>query len=191
MNLTNSFTLEELTKSDSANTAALLQKQQSPPAQVVENLKLLAKNALQPLRDTLNHSMIISSGYRCPEVNVKVGGSVTSQHVLGQAADLILDSSFLKDPETQKVRDRVAQEFLKLTGKPLNKAASSNIYIALVTLLIVKPKFDQLIIEFGQSTLSPAWIHISYSKDKARGQILRADGKYTALTQAQLFAKLV
>ena len=70
MNLTENFTLEELTKSSSANSREdLLKKQQNPPQQVVDNLKLLCKNVLQPLRDTLNYPITITSGYRCEEVN--------------------------------------------------------------------------------------------------------------------------
>lgn len=53
----------------------------------IENLRQLVINILQPLRTYLNQPLIISSGYRSPLVNTAIGGSKTSQHSLGQAAD--------------------------------------------------------------------------------------------------------
>ena len=47
---------------------------------------LLAK--LQQLRDRLNRPVIITSGYRNPEHNHRVGGAPNSQHLLGTAADI-------------------------------------------------------------------------------------------------------
>jgi len=60
-----------------------------PPADVIEQLKLLCKNILQPLRNHLGKPITITSGYRSPLVNSNVpGSSKTSQHMKGQAADL-------------------------------------------------------------------------------------------------------
>lgn len=53
----------------------------------IENLRLLVENILQPLRTYLNQPINISSGYRSPLVNTAIGGSKTSQHSKGQAAD--------------------------------------------------------------------------------------------------------
>lgn len=53
----------------------------------INNLRLLVQNVLQPLRNYLNKPIQISSGYRSPMVNSAVGGSSTSQHMTGQAAD--------------------------------------------------------------------------------------------------------
>ncbi len=50
--------------------------------------KYLVLNVLQPSRDYLKFGIKISSGYRCLAVNNKVGGSTTSQHTKGEAADL-------------------------------------------------------------------------------------------------------
>jgi zinc D-Ala-D-Ala carboxypeptidase len=59
-----------------------------PPPEVVEQLRLLVKNILQPLRTHLNKPIKITSGYRSPLVNANVeGSSKTSQHMKGQAAD--------------------------------------------------------------------------------------------------------
>lgn len=63
-----------------------------PPPEAIENLKLLAKNILQPLREYIKKPIRITSGYRSPLVNANVkGSSKTSQHMQGQAADLQVD----------------------------------------------------------------------------------------------------
>lgn len=58
-----------------------------PGPQEIENLRQLVQNILQPLRTYLNQPIVISSGYRSQLVNDKIGGSATSQHSKGQAAD--------------------------------------------------------------------------------------------------------
>lgn len=83
MNLTKNFTLSELTKS---NDAARHGIDNTPTAQIAENLKGLAENILQPVRDQFG-MVTVSSGYRCKALNVKIGGAVTSDHMLGFAAD--------------------------------------------------------------------------------------------------------
>ena len=50
------------------------------------DMELVVK--LQELRDKLGKSIRITSGYRNPEYNKKVGGATNSQHVLGKAADI-------------------------------------------------------------------------------------------------------
>lgn len=45
---------------------------------------------LQPIRNQIKKPMIITSGYRCPKLNEKVGGSDKSQHMKGQAADFVI-----------------------------------------------------------------------------------------------------
>jgi len=58
------------------------------PEDVFDNVKLHAKN-LQVIRDFLNESIKINSGYRCPNYNSKVGGASKSQHLTGNASDLV------------------------------------------------------------------------------------------------------
>lgn len=54
---------------------------------VLNNTKALVDNVLDPLRAMIARPIIITSGYRCQRVNELVGGSKTSQHLLGKAAD--------------------------------------------------------------------------------------------------------
>lgn len=56
-------------------------------SQVLGNIKALVLNVLDPLRAMIARPIIITSGYRCQRVNELVGGSKTSQHLLGKAAD--------------------------------------------------------------------------------------------------------
>lgn len=57
----------------------------------IENIRSLAKNVLQPLRDYLARPVVISSGFRSQQVNEAVGGSETSQHRTGEAADISVE----------------------------------------------------------------------------------------------------
>lgn len=83
--ITENFTLEELCHS---NTAVAKGLENIPNASQVENLKSLAINLLQPVRDLYGKAMVINSGFRSPEVNKAVGGSPTSDHMNGKSADV-------------------------------------------------------------------------------------------------------
>ncbi len=64
-------------------------EQYNPPPEVIENLRALAVNILQPLRDALGSPIKVNSGYRCPSLNKAIGGASKSQHMTGHAADII------------------------------------------------------------------------------------------------------
>ena len=85
MNLTKNFTLAEMVKSE---TALRHDMDNTPGEAEIENLKILAEKVLQPVRDAYGKGVKVNSGYRHPEVNAKVGGSKTSDHCKGQAADI-------------------------------------------------------------------------------------------------------
>jgi hypothetical protein len=85
MNLTANFTLAEMTKSE---TALRHDMDNTPGEAEIANLKALAENVLQPVRDHFGKGVKVNSGFRHPEVNAKVGGSKTSDHCQGQAADI-------------------------------------------------------------------------------------------------------
>ena len=82
--LTENFSLEEFLVSQ---TAARHGIEMTPPQSVIDNLKHLCVTVLQPLRNEVNESIRISSGYRPPELNDIIGGSKTSAHRFGRAAD--------------------------------------------------------------------------------------------------------
>ena len=85
MQLTKNFTLEELTRSSKAKA---LRIDNSPNQEQLANLKALAENILQPLRDSLGFPINITSGLRVPALNEAVRGSKTSQHTKGEAVDI-------------------------------------------------------------------------------------------------------
>lgn len=80
------FTLAEFLRSD---MAARNHIDNTPSWDVVRNLEHLVLNVLQPLRDAWGKPIIVTSGYRCPLLNKAVGGVVNSQHMTGQAADIV------------------------------------------------------------------------------------------------------
>ena len=58
-------------------------------AEVVENLRALCTEVLEPLRRRVGR-VIVTSGYRCQELNKAVGGVWNSQHRKGEAADIFV-----------------------------------------------------------------------------------------------------
>ena len=84
MNLSKSFTLNELTKSQEAVRLGI---DNTPNEEHISNLKNLCENILQPIRDFYGMPVSVSSGYRSPELCEKIGSSRTSQHARGEAAD--------------------------------------------------------------------------------------------------------
>lgn len=88
MKLTKNFELKEFTSSPTAKKYNI---SNTPPELVIENLKSLCEYILQPIRDKVEKPVEINSGYRCLELNKKVGGVPTSQHVLGCACDFKID----------------------------------------------------------------------------------------------------
>ena len=83
--ISKNFTLEELCASSTATANKI---SNIPGKQEQANLCALVHFVLQPLRDYVGKPIPISSGFRCPALNSKVGGVNTSQHVKGQAADI-------------------------------------------------------------------------------------------------------
>jgi hypothetical protein len=84
MKLSEHFTLEELTVSETAARKGL---DNTPDNDALYDLKRLAL-FLEDIRTAVGRPLRINSAYRAPEVNASVGGSKTSQHCKGQAADI-------------------------------------------------------------------------------------------------------
>jgi len=85
MKLSKNLSLEEVTKSI---TAKRLNIDNTPDEWTTENLRQVAVNVFQPLRDSFKCPIFVSSGYRSAELNTAIGGSRRSQHVEGRALDL-------------------------------------------------------------------------------------------------------
>ena len=84
MNLTKNFSLNELTKSQTAERKGI---DNTPSPEHQRNLKSLCEMILQPIRDHFGRVVSVSSGYRSPELCTAIGSKISSQHAKGQAAD--------------------------------------------------------------------------------------------------------
>ena len=84
MQLTEHFTLHEMTVSQ---TAARKGVRNVPGAAEIAALVLLCEQVLEPVRAQFGRPVVITSGYRSPRLNTAIGGSASSQHCRGEAAD--------------------------------------------------------------------------------------------------------
>jgi hypothetical protein len=79
------FTLAEMTHSNTAVSRGIPNK---PSATSIANLQVLVDKVLQPLRNRIGSAVRVTSGYRSDAVNRAVGGAASSQHRIGEAADI-------------------------------------------------------------------------------------------------------
>ena len=147
MQLTEHFNLEELVYSSTAKSKGL---KNEPTQDHIENLKLLCEYVLEPIREKIGCPLVISSGYRSEKVNALVGGSKTSQHILGQAADIQI---FDKTKTNKDLFDCI-----------VSMIKSNEIQIG------------QCIWEFGET--EPNWVHVSLPTSRHRNEIMRASQVY-------------
>ena len=139
MRLSESFTLEELTRSVTAKNKGI---NNYPNNTQLINLRRLAVEVLQPLRNAYGKPIVVTSGLRVPKLNRLVGGAVNSQHQYGEAADI---TSVSDSPEDNKALFDLAEKLVR-TGKI---------------------KVGQLIDEYGYN-----WVHISLPTSKFSDEIL-------------------
>ena len=90
------FTMNELTASATAKRLGI---PNVPTWREADNLRLLAENVLDPLREAWGHPIIVTSGFRCKLLNDMVGGAKNSQHTTGMAADIRTLSDLPQDNE--------------------------------------------------------------------------------------------
>ena len=88
MKLSENLSLAEVTKSATAIKHGIANE---PTPEHLQNLKDIAENVFQPIRDHFSMPIAVSSGYRSNALNELIGGSKRSQHSKGQALDLDAD----------------------------------------------------------------------------------------------------
>ena len=88
--LSKNFGLDELIRSNTANVKHI---DNTPSDDIIYRLSFGVLNILQPLRDYLGKPIKVTSGYRSPALNKAVSGSIKSQHLTGNAADIVLPSN--------------------------------------------------------------------------------------------------
>lgn len=142
MKISEHLDLSEVIRSESAKRLGI---KNMPTDEHIANLKILAENIFQPIRNNFRVPIRISSGYRSPALNRAIGGSQTSQHSTGEAIDIDMDGN----PHG-------------VTNKQIFDYIKNNL------------NFDQLIWEFGSSS-NPDWVHVSFkAKGNQRKQVLVA-----------------
>ena len=152
MQLTEHFTLEEFTTSSTAKARGIDNSVSSQ--RVVDNLRNLCKQVLEPLRSYANQPITISSGYRCKALNKVVGGARNSQHMTGEAADIHIPLYDFKDSTGSRLTDiETAREWMQW--------------------LTDNTDFDQLILETMNRKIF--WIHVSCKRNRSlnRHQVIR------------------
>lgn len=108
------FSLKELTRSETAERLGI---DNTPPPEIVENLRALVVNILDPLREARG-PITVNSGYRSPALNAAVpGSSNTSQHTKGEAADIEEDDAPIEDT-LRYIRDHLPFDQLILEYPP-------------------------------------------------------------------------
>ncbi len=156
------FTISELTASA---TALRLGLDNTPTPEHLANLEMLVAQLLDPLRDDWTQfcdrqqlgtpAITVTSGYRGFRLNTAVGGSKTSAHCVGYAADLVPANGRLAEFKA------FCRDWLK--GR----------------------SFDQMISEDENAAGMPRWIHLGYKNQQGgqRRQLLSmVGGRYKPMT---------
>ena len=91
MKLSKNFTLEEFIRSSTAERMGI--DNVPKDEEVIENMRALCLEVLQPLRDYMGAPIHINSGYRCKALNEALDGVKGSQHLSGQAADIHVENT--------------------------------------------------------------------------------------------------
>lgn len=145
MQITEHFSLKELTRSETARRLGL---QNTPSSAEMANIQYTAEQ-LEKIRAYVGRGIVVTSCFRSERVNKAVGGSPTSAHRFGLAADC--DAIGLTSLA-------FAKEIIKMRDEG-------------------KIKFDQLILEFPERG-DGAWVHVGFRRNSPmRNQILTATKK--------------
>ena len=148
----------KLAEFERSATATKLGIDNHVPSQYIPALQQLCKEILEPLRAFINSStpphkgeegVVISSGYRCPLLNVKVGGAKNSQHMTGEACDIHIPVHGLTNGQGQRL-------------------TNTDILNRWFTWIMDHCDFDQLIKETSDRRIY--WIHVSCKRDRTKNR---------------------
>lgn len=157
MQVTEHFSLRELTRSETASRAGV---QNEPSKAEMDNIRYTAEQ-LEKIRDYVGRAIIVTSCFRSERVNKLVGGSPTSAHRYGLAADC----------------DALGMTSLAFAKKLIAMRDEG------------KLEFDQLILEFPERG-DGAWVHVGFRRNSPmRNQIMTAtkkNGKTVYLPRLQV-----
>lgn len=128
MNLSQHFTLEEATKSQ---TALRLHIDNTPDEATIERMKIVARGILEPIRAHYKFPFSPTSFYRCTDLNRAIGSKDTSQHVKGEAVDLELAGVSNYDLACW-IRDNLKFDQLILESYTLGVPSSGWVHCSLV-----------------------------------------------------------
>lgn len=152
------FTQYDVCHSD---TALKLGIDNIPSPQIIQTATILCKNILEPIVVYYNKRLNVSCMYRGKDLNKRLKGAVTSQHLLGQACDFTITGINCKKIFNDIISGRIC---LPVNKKPI--------------------PLNQLV---DQCIYENTWIHISYSNKVRRKEFLKLEnGKYIKITKELL-----
>ena len=142
-NISKHITYDEATVSSKAKE---LKINNDPNSKQLVNMKLLAENIFEKVREHFDTPIYISSFFRSSKLNTKIKGSSTSQHCANVGAAMDIDADVYKGVTNSEIFNYILENL----------------------------NFDQLIWEFGDDE-NPAWVHVSYVSDLLnRKEVLKA-----------------
>ena len=144
-NISEHISYKEAVYSDTALRNGYMNK---PDDYEISNMVKLAENIFEPLRNHFRKPIYISSMFRSYELNVKIGGSESSQHMKGEAMDI--DADVYGD----------------VTNVEIFKYIRGNL------------DFDQVIFESPKGDGDCEWVHVSYCDYNRNQVLIMEDGKY-------------
>lgn len=150
--ITRNFSFSEFEKSQSATNLGI--DNSIPDDTVRTNIRTLTEQVLQPARDKLTVvfrgtpvKLVITSGYRCPELNEAIGGSRTSFHCFGYAADL-------------ELRVKIKESWVEKNALLFHMLWAQGIYTELI--------WEYGVIDPLPYKTHPSWVHAAYNSNDQR-----------------------
>ncbi len=154
MKLSKNLSLNEVIKSNTAERKGI---DNSPNETHLVNLKYLAEQVFQPVREHFGAPIYISSGYRSPALNEAIGGSPRSFHSHGMALDLDQD------------------------GRN-NGVSNADVFFFIKENL----PFSELIWEFGTED-NPNWVHVAIAKGRENEKKIKIAEKIDGKTKYKVW----